>query len=880
MTIATAPHCPACAAPLPPIDRQEIVTCDSCGTDCNADFQPAPVDPPRSPPLSATREWSADSDDPTDWGPGAYVHALLTAPTPEKRLNLARMHCGHLHGDEALRWAPAIGEGVIRAEQSGEHELAAELAFKLYHAGVGHREYPYHFRDEQRNPDWPLAAADLAMDRDIENKSAWVFLSVARQILDQQPASRAGLIALASAGAPALQTFLEVATQANARADTALADEALACVKTLLVRTVDDHRWGVLFDSAAHLLPRLTGRAQQTVIDSLAEVSDAHVWLWGPDWAIGDHLKVYPEDWRGPADALTVLLTYVDDLLHEHPELGSRFLAAIVKASDKRYSKSEDWKTAMQAVASPEGQDACIAAYVEIFGPIPQRLRESRHPRDEGFDYEDAEELIAPTDAPRGIKPARARNGQAPCPACGRALRLRDDTGGSVSLITTCDHCGQRSRVAREARTIRKALDPASLDLHTWAPERLVRTMIETPDEALRLTIADELASATTDGKRFVALAPALVAYMMAEAIPEEVEHKLQHGFESMLRFRDPAFLEALFTAIREQAFEEEGSDRLLLALEAAGPPAGPLLLDLVDKVTASVDGWGKYTQRAKQVAWHVMHQWFADDPAAATEFTLERMQDAGAALAEELPVLLGSCVFDRENAPLDDVHKRLVAFIDDHIATDQSTGDRITWIKGMQAYAPDLHTPNYSWTADDIAAAEKRLGLKWAQGGELDTSKILADVVCLPASRVTVRQLSTLISQMESFWGPAPTGGNLIARLKLATTVRHEATRVMILSLLRTRPADLTPEGEAIAQELLAAMPAGEHTTPWTAFVAQCLADPQHADRTAQRVYARADGARMLAVARQWRQQGAIGVLVGMLLRWPRLTWHRMTRR
>lgn len=832
--MASSPHCPACAAPLPPIERQEIVTCESCGTDCNADYQAAPMAPPRSPPLSPERTWSRDDEKLEDWEAGAYVHALLSERDPVRRLEIARLNNGHLQGDEALLWAPALGEGVVRAEREGDAESALEIAFQLYDAGCGRRDYPYHFNDDARNPDRPLRAADLALGRPIESKSAWVLLSVAQRILAEAPESPAGLIALAGVGTPALQTLLRVATEAQARGDHGRAGEALACVRTLLVRTEDDERYGVVFDAAAHLLPGLTGRVQQTVIDGLAEVADGHFMRWGPEWGLGEHLRVYPEEWRGPSEVLTLLLTLFDDLLHEHPELAGRLMDAIVRGTSPRTSTRQRWKAAMQAVVSPEGRDACERAYLAVFGPEPEPAPEWRHPRDDSPEPI-PEPIIPETMAPRGVKVARARAGQAPCPGCGRALRLSEG-GSGVGLITTCDHCGQRARVAREVRTIRRVIDAGTLALHTWTPERLVTTMIDTTDNALRLAIAKELASATSDGGRFAELAPALVAYIMAPSIPSEVEELLQDGFESMLRFRDPTFLQALFAAIRAQAFTDEGSDRLLLALEKAGPAAGPLLIDLVDKVTQGADGWGKYTQRAKQVGWTVLQRGFEEDPRGTTEFMLARMQNAGAALSDELPSLAGHCCFDREGSGLDEAQRLIVAFIDEHL--DPA---KIIWYKGMTAYAPDLCTPNYSWTAEDVAAAERNLGLKWAQGGELDTQRITAAIACLPGSRVSLRQVQMLISQLESFWKPPETGGELVQRLRLATQMRHEALRVMILARLYERPAVMSADEEQLASEVLGAFRAGEHEAAWAAFVARCLAEPGHAERTAEAVYAKA---------------------------------------
>ena len=109
------PHCPACAAPLPELEAQQIVTCDFCGTDVNAEYQPAPAPALRSPPLSDEREYDDADDPPEDWQAGPWVHALLTSDRDEA-LALAESGNGRLTGEDGIR---RDGE---HGAQSREHD--------------------------------------------------------------------------------------------------------------------------------------------------------------------------------------------------------------------------------------------------------------------------------------------------------------------------------------------------------------------------------------------------------------------------------------------------------------------------------------------------------------------------------------------------------------------------------------------------------------------------------------------------------------------------------------------------------------------------------------------------------------------------------------
>ena len=387
-----------------------------------------------------------------------------------------------------------------------------------------------------------------------------------------------------------------------------------------------------------------------------------------------------------------------------------------------------------------------------------------------------------------------------------------------------CDHCGQTSRIAREVRTVRRVLSPDALDLHTWTPDRLVSTMRGTDDDALRLAIAAGLASATSDGARFVQLAPALVSYMLADQTPGQIEGLLREGIESMLRFRDPAFLDALFQAIRERAFTERGSVNLLRALERAGPAAAPLLFDLCDRVTADSDAWSLYTLSARQSAAAVIQHWAEKDRDAMGDFLLQRMAVSGPALSDEIPTFLGLHAFDEQ--PCGPLQERIVRFIDDH--TDPA---KVDWHKGVSRLGKDLPVPFLSGTAEDIAAAEKRLGLRWAKGGQHRQ-----DQAGVRPARPRTRAGSRCSPTLESSWAAPGRAQDLLARLRLAGSLRHDFTRVNILRNITEPPADMNAARRRWALGLLAELPASPNLDPWTAMVRRALAAaPSHEPDAAQ---------------------------------------------
>lgn len=853
MAQPASPHCPACAAPLPFLERQQIVTCEFCGTDCNADYQATPATPPRSPPLADDRTFSADYEDHADWESGAYIHAVLTAADPSESIRLAQGGNGYLAGEDLLLWSPALTEGIIAAERAGHTVLADELTVLLRDGGSA-RKYSTH------SPDSPAARAaaeqrrirgsDFAPAQRVDPKHAWTILQLADRLLRELPESHAGLIALSAAGPASLRRLLEVASAAEAAGNAERLAEALACAHRILVETTDDWAFGVVFDVATYLLPRLPAQTQQGVLDSLGDLADL---------SVDEPGREYGREWRGPDDTLTVLLLLADDLLHEHPALGERLMEAIVKGADRHPNGRYYWVLGLHAVPSARGRAACLDAYERVY---KQRAEENEDDLlDEVRRRSDAPNLkpFLKGELPAALRLARARDGQAPCPSCGRALTLDRER-----LIIVCDHCGQTSRVAREVRTVRRVLDPDSLELHTWTPERLVSTMLQTEDEALRLAIAEELASATSDGSRFVELAPALVTYLLAESIPEKVADLLKDGIESMLRFRDQTFLDALFEAIRAQAFSEEGSINLLRALEHAGPTAAPLLFDLCDQVTADSDKWSSYTLSARASAFHVLQKWAAKDLAAVSDFLLDRMVISGPALSDELPSYLGRQVFDER--PFDAIQDRLVRFIDDH--TDPAKFD---WHKGISPYGKELPVPHYSWSAQDIAEAEQRLGLKWAQGGELDINKITASIPTMTGSPVTLRQIQMLFMQVDSCWQPPATARELQDRLTLAAEVRHDSTRVLVLGRILEPPSDLTDAARAPALAALSALPTSEHVEPWKALVVRTLT-AQPGDTPAAKEHRRGRDWEPPKHARlQWRLAQArhsLGSLVRRLLR------------
>ncbi|MEZ6234832.1 MAG: hypothetical protein R3B68_11635 [Phycisphaerales bacterium] len=803
------PHCPACAAPLPELEAQQIVTCDFCGTDVNAEYEPAPAPALRSPPLSDEREYDDADDPPEDWQAGPWVHALLTSER-DRALALADAGNGRLTGEDLMLWSPALADALIKAEREGDSEWARHLIVFL-------SDGAFMRANDGIKEDWPEAraaregrrmrAGDFRAAQRVQPKDAWFFLQIADRLLKEVPESPGGMIVLTSAGPAGLRRFLELAAEFETAGDQERMDDALVCVRRILTETTDDWAFGVVFDVATYLLPTLPTRTQQAVIDTLGDLADQ---------SIDEPGREYGREWRGPDDMLTVLLLYADDLVHDHPDLASRMLDAVVEGASRHPFERYRWGVALRAVPTAKGRAACLDAFERVY---QQRAEETEQDLlDEMWRKRRGEGLkpILKGDLPAMPQTARARDGQAPCPSCGHPLQLA--TG---RLITTCDHCGQNSRVAREVRTIRRVLHPESLDLHTWEPERLVSTMLETEEDALRLAIANELASATSDGGRFIELAPALVRYMLAEHIPDDVERLLGGGIESMLRFRDPAFLDALFTAIRDQAFTREGSDRLLDALEKAGPPAAPLLFDLCDKVTADADAWNMYTLRASQVAMTVIQRWAERDRDTMASFMLERMETSGPALSDQLPTFLGFNVF--EGRPYDRVQERIIRFIDAH--TDPA---KVDWHKGISPLGPELSVPHLSWTAEDIAQAEKRLGLKWAQGGELDTHKIMMSIPALPGAQVTLRQVSMLFSQVDSNWDPPRRTDDLLKRLTLAREVLHDSTRWLVFKSITEPPSRLDVDACREALERLEQIPAGENLAPWKAIVVQALtADP-----------------------------------------------------
>ncbi|MCB9840141.1 MAG: zinc ribbon domain-containing protein [Phycisphaeraceae bacterium] len=845
------PHCPACAAPLPELEAQQIVTCDFCGTDVNAEYQPAPAPALRSPPLSDEREYDDADDPPEDWQAGPWVHALLTSDRDEA-LALAESGNGRLTGEDLMLWSPALADALIKAERDADAEWARHLIVFL-HGGARRRA------DDGIKEDSPEAraaregrrmrAGDFRAAQRVQPKDAWFFLQIADRLIREIPESSGGMIVLTSAGPAGLRRFLELAAEFDTAGDQERLDDALVCVRRILTETTDDWAFGVVFDVATYLLPTLPTRTRQAVIDTLGDLADQ---------SIDEPGREYGREWRGPDDMLTVLLLYADDLLHDHPDLGKRMLDAVVEGSSRHPFERYRWGLALRAVPSAKGRAACLDAYEQVY---QQRAEDTEQDLlDEMWRKRRGEGLkpILKGGLPAMPQTARARDGQAPCPSCGHPLQLQTER-----LITTCDHCGQNSRVAREVRTIRRVLNPESLDLHTWEPERLVSTMLETQDDALRLAIANELASATSDGERFIELAPALVRYMLAEHIPDDVERLLADGIESMLRFRDPAFLDALFDSIRAQAFTEEGSDRLLDALEKAGPPAAPLLFDLCDKVTADADAWNMYTLRASQVGMTVIQRWAERDREGACEFLLDRMETTGPALSDQLPTYLGLHAF--EDRPLGRVQERLIRFIDHH--TDPA---KVDWHKGISPLGKDLATPHLSWSAQDIADAEQRTGTKWGQGDGLAMQRLLADIPAVPGRLVTLRQVQMLFMQVDSTWGPPRKTGDLLARLDLARELLHDSTRVLILKAITQPPTGLTESATQEALRRLERVPTGEHVDPWKSLVATALtAEP---DRTPAAIEKRRSTHFTPARGKlRWKlakARHALGALVGRILR------------
>lgn len=847
MPTPDAPRCPACAAPLPHLERQEILTCESCGTDVNADYQPRPTPPPRSPPLCPDRTFSSDYENPADWEAGPYVHAVLTATDPAAAIALSRGGNGHLAGDDLLLWTPALALGILQAEREGLAALADELTL-LAREGGSERKYATPRDDSPEaiaaRKGRRLSATDFPPAQRIAPKTSWTYLQVAEGLLSQAPKSPAGMILLTAAGPASLRRFLDLAAEAEHAGDDDRLSEALGCIRRIITQTQDDWAFGVVLDAATYLLPRLPARTQQGVMDALGDLADL---------AVDEDGSEYCRQWRGPSDIVTALLLYADDLLHEHPSLAPRLLEAVARGARPHPFDRARWALALRAVPTAEGRAAALDLYAALFN---ERAEDAERDLIHEIGRRRSVEGWTPIlkgDLPSALRLAVTRAGQAPCPSCGRALDLIER-----NLIVVCDHCGQSSRIAREIRTVRRVLSPDALDLHTWTPDRLVSTMLETDDDTLRLAIAAELASATSDGARFIQLAPALVTYMLADRIPSQIEGLLREGIESMLRFRDPAFLDALFQAIRERAFTEKGSVNLLRALERAGPAAAPLLFDLCEHVTADSDAWSRYTLSARQSAYVVVQHWAEKDRDAMGDFLLQRMAVSGPALSDAIPTLLGVHTFDEQ--PCGPFQERIVRFIDDH--TDPA---KVDWHKGVSRLGRDLPVPFLSWTAEDIAAAEKRLGLKWAQGGPLDTAKITADIPALPGSRTTLRQVTMLASQLESRWASPSCAQDLLARLRLAGSLRHDFTRVNILRNITEPPADMNSARRRSALGLLAELPASPNLDPWTAMVRRALAaapghDPDRAqdqtegqdqDHTPAAVRRRSAGVRGAILAR-----------------------------
>ena len=579
------------------------------------------------------------------------------------------------------------------------------------------------------------------------------------------------LILLAGAGAAATKALVRLAVIAEELGDVAHRDLILECLRRQGVATPDSHALHLFsFDVRSWLIRETRGAIQARLLDDLVDLADLRFHEPGEE---------YPVDWRGPDDVLSALLALADDYLHEDEPLGKRFLARLAELHHRSaWHRGPDltrWKEAVSVLETLEGRKQAIRTFLKVFGLVPTEDLGEVDPTP------DLWLTLPPLEGPgvAGLLLARPKHRQAKCPTCGRPMTLEGER-----LIQRCEYCGHHSRIGREARVLKRTMDAGlAAKIMDMPPSRLVDELLTTDDEALRAGIVDELAAATTDGGRYVELAPALVRYMVSE-IPPEIEERLGHGFQRMLQHRDPEFREAFFGAVREQAFTVEGSHALLNSMEEAGPRAAPLLFDLFDATIDETEGFGQYAQQAKSIAFDLLSRDTSESEAleARVRWVLERLPDSTPLLGGDLTGFLGNLVFDRD-APFDEAHRVVLRFIDEH-----TNPERVSYLAGFDDQAPELFTPHYSPAFEDLHQATVAAGYSsWEEAARLGGYHILNIYDAVPAvasSRVSLHQVGTLVSQVTSFWKNVG-GADVVPRLEFAASLAHEAPRLLVLNSL-----------------------------------------------------------------------------------------------
>jgi hypothetical protein len=792
------PHCPACAAPLPIIGAAEIVTCDACGTDSNARQEPIPGRPLRSPPLSRRgrafmggghQRFDHERLPDDDLGPFAHAHFpnwefgvvvyyLLTDPDPARRLIMARTSGVPVWDRDALTWAPALADEVIRAAREGQHELAEAVALLVRDLAAGETVRIPDSPDQGRRPDlldWCFQVTGLIRRRE-DSRSARVMLELSARIERACPGSREALIVLSGAGAAAIKRLVELATAAADAGDDARAAHLVRLLGFLFTH-LGEHwqdprnleRFGRQLDVAFHLI--MTGRepARRALIDAIADLADRRI----------DGEKPGPRDWRGPCDVLIPLLVFAEDMLHERPALGREFLDAIVAAYSDRpraFGHNDRWRDAVAALQSPDGRAAGVAAWHRIAGPPGSKFAMERV-IDLAAELPPLSEPVAPPGdarARQSVPLAHPRAGQAPCPACGRALGLK-----SGLLVTTCEYCGQRARIAREVRVVLE--DAAEGDMSRWSPERLLRTILQSTDEDLRLAAAYEMDSPTSDGARYVEFAPLLIDLLRKEQ-PEELRWAMQRAIDRLLSHDDPDFKAAMVEAFRLRGGGRAGSPELPKALGKVGPLALPVLLNLVDQNTKGGGELGPYTQAALSEAMRLVAVSLEPGQEEHVRWALERALTAGEALAAEIASAVAWNVLHEK--PFTPAQACLVRYIDEHV--DPA---RIKYETRLGRRQERMRHPKYP--------------------ERLKRHKPRAEP---PVDR-NIRLLLGSVRYWRSDRGVRP--DCIVQRLRLLETLRTDAARLVVLNSLTSRTHGLDGRNWREVRRRLRLCMAGDDLAP-----------------------------------------------------------------